>query len=438
MKKTGITSMFLALAVLLSFASFTFTAYASSGATRYEAENAALINCSASSFNGGALSGGKQVVDFHRRNNSSITFNNVNASGSGTYNILYRYSNGHNFTSKIKVYVNNVLVDTRLFPPSGSWSIGWNSLTTNVSLRAGNNTIRLHPDGSGPYGSGDGDAINLDYIDVIRSSPITSKGSVKAFIVAHEDDEVIAFGGSIQKALAEGFGVKIVLVTNGDISGVEAGRTRIKESVDAMRSLGLKQSDIIFLGYPDSYLATMFNNPGLTYKANNRTQTYGNDAIGSRDFRRSRTGVSAYYRGNDVTADIRTIINEFRPIEIYTHSVYDDHSDHSSVFRFVNKALTEIKTGSPNYKPRLCTTIECFPGVGYSWPGPAGQTQFNTPFPSPRNLETLTPLRWANRTTIRLSRDMIERKKTALDFYVSQEPSSYYQYIHNDEFFWVQ
>jgi LmbE family N-acetylglucosaminyl deacetylase len=74
----------------------------------------------------------------------------------------------------------------------------------------------------------------------------------KILIVApHPDDEALMFSGVVYSALSRGEPVKIVMMTNGDLTGVSMGNTRQDETVSAMSGvLGILESNIIFLGYP--------------------------------------------------------------------------------------------------------------------------------------------------------------------------------------------
>jgi len=87
-------------------------------------------------------------------------------------------------------------------------------------------------------------------------------------LAPHPDDESIACAGVIQKALGAGAQVRIVYLTNGDHNElafiiyerritlrqgefVYLGKVRQKESLKAMKFLGLSEKDLVFLGYPD-------------------------------------------------------------------------------------------------------------------------------------------------------------------------------------------
>ncbi len=103
------------------------------------------------------------------------------------------------------------------------------------------------------------------------SSASTPASQVDVLVFApHPDDEVIGCGGVIQQALAAGKRVRVVFSTSGDGYPRAAsallgkpqgaltredlkrlGRKREQEAIAAARVLGLKETDLVFLRYPD-------------------------------------------------------------------------------------------------------------------------------------------------------------------------------------------
>jgi len=93
-------------------------------------------------------------------------------------------------------------------------------------------------------------------------------------IAPHPDDESIAAGGLLQRAIAAGAEVCVIVVTDGDnnpwpvrylkkkvrvsdADRAEWGALRREESRRALATLGVPASQSIFLGYPDRLLTTM-------------------------------------------------------------------------------------------------------------------------------------------------------------------------------------
>ena len=84
----------------------------------------------------------------------------------------------------------------------------------------------------------------------------------------HPDDAVLSSVGIISEAISRGSKVKILYITCGShntttmikdsivhtvtpVSGVLLGETRHREAICAMKSLGVSEKNIIFLGFPD-------------------------------------------------------------------------------------------------------------------------------------------------------------------------------------------
>jgi LmbE family N-acetylglucosaminyl deacetylase len=71
----------------------------------------------------------------------------------------------------------------------------------------------------------------------------------------HPDDESIGVGGYITQSIENGADVEIVLVTNGDFHGNE--QERYAEFKKATQILGVPESNLVFLGFPDGKLNKM-------------------------------------------------------------------------------------------------------------------------------------------------------------------------------------
>jgi len=71
----------------------------------------------------------------------------------------------------------------------------------------------------------------------------------------HPDDESIGVGGYIAQSIKNGADIEIVLVTNGDFHGNE--EIRYAEFKKATEILGVSDSNLVFLGFPDGKLDKM-------------------------------------------------------------------------------------------------------------------------------------------------------------------------------------
>jgi hypothetical protein len=126
------------------------------GKIRYEAENASRsggqVRTSGSASNGSYVGG----LDF---NGNYVQFA-VNVSNPGEYRMAVNYANGWSTTSRLHLYLNNVLKATISFPRTGAWgTFSRNIIEVPVELQAGSNTIKLQRDGDTGY-------TELDYIEI--------------------------------------------------------------------------------------------------------------------------------------------------------------------------------------------------------------------------------------------------------------------------------
>ncbi|MBI2843085.1 MAG: PIG-L family deacetylase [Armatimonadetes bacterium] len=168
----------------------------------------------------------------------------------------------------------------------------------------------------------------------------------------HCDDETIGAGGMLRQAARRGDKVWVVLMTNGDgfkaaavldnrslkVSAdyfVEFGFRRQLETFCALEKLGIPRDRVITLGYPDRGLKPMWvSNWNALY-----TSLYTRDAYSP--YSNSYTPY-APYRGRQVLADVKRLLGELNPDEVYAPHPNDQHPDHWATSAFVTAALHEL------------------------------------------------------------------------------------------------
>ena len=96
------------------------------------------------------------------------------------------------------------------------------------------------------------------------------------FFSPHADDESIAAGGYIAQSVLNGANVTIVMVTDSDAQGIEA--TRYAEFKKATGILGVPESNLVFLGFPDSKLDSI-NQADLQAALQQQIDKYNPDII---------------------------------------------------------------------------------------------------------------------------------------------------------------
>jgi hypothetical protein len=103
-----------------------------------------------------------------------VTFS-VNATSAGVYTLAFGYSAGNGPASRRLTVNNAVFVANQTFAATTNWS-SWKKLTMNLNLKAGTNIVKLDFTSA----NGSNQFVNLDYLDVAYSSPISVDGSTSA------------------------------------------------------------------------------------------------------------------------------------------------------------------------------------------------------------------------------------------------------------------
>lgn len=263
---------------------------------------------------------------------------------------------------------------------------------------------------------------------------LTLNASTRLLVLApHPDDEALGAAGLIAKTMANGGTVRVVLLTSGDAfpEAVRAdgrvanptpadyrdfGVRRERETIEAMRILGVPVTGVSFLGFPDEGLCRLAS----TYLYDKRR------AFASPYTDRARPPASeqiirgARYRGVDVRLELERIAREFRPTLIALPHPEDDHPDHCSTHIFAREAFRVVRTA--NVRLRVLHYLVHFG----QWPlepdagGPPGTTPPVIPNPAPLAPPAGFPLTEGHWRSLVLSADEVERKQRAMERYTSQ------------------
>jgi LmbE family N-acetylglucosaminyl deacetylase len=249
-------------------------------------------------------------------------------------------------------------------------------------------------------------------------------------LAPHPDDESIACAGIIQKALKAGARVRIVYLTNGDHNEfafivyekritirqgefIYMGKLRQKESIKAMKFLGLSEKDLVFLGYPDYGTFEIFCKYWLTASA-------GTD----KPFRDRLTRISsvpyqdnfsygAKYYGENILSDLTKQILDFRPDKIFVSHPADVNLDHKTLYLFLQVALSDLEAriAKPEVYPYL---VHCT-----GWPKPWYYHPELELYPPDKFIGS--QLNWLRSD---LSPGELDKKYRSILFYKSQTQSS--------------
>jgi len=186
----------------------------------------------------------------------------------------------------------------------------------------------------------------------------------------HPDDETLGAGGLIQRVLGLGGSAKVVFMTSGDgyPEGVELedhirrptaedyreyGQEREGEARRVLGALGMKERDIVFLGYPDGGLCRLLAGEHLS-----RRHPYVSPYT-KRDSPPPSEALlpKAEYDRNDLVQEIVRLLEEFHPSLVSFTRREDAHPDHCSTYVFVHEALRRAQEKQPSYKPTVLTFL---------------------------------------------------------------------------------
>jgi LmbE family N-acetylglucosaminyl deacetylase len=184
------------------------------------------------------------------------------------------------------------------------------------------------------------------------------------FLVPHPDDESLALAKPILDAVRDpSLSPHLLLATTGDfnfkslkafynldpakgpLDFQELGRTRVKEFYRATGKLGLAESNVASLGYPDGKLMQMRNSPHnelcMEYQAVCKTyerrfvrKSPLGEALGS------KTVIP--FSGANLIKDLKSTVGKLKPRLIYVSSGNDMHDDHAALFYVLEQVLADI------------------------------------------------------------------------------------------------
>ena len=271
-------------------------------------------------------------------------------------------------------------------------------------------------------------------------------------IGTHPDDEVLMALGRTRTAFVAGDQITVVVVTNGDVDGVEEGLRRQGESVDAATHVGLTEDDVVFMGYPDSAMINLYaaaTDTTLITSETGQTATYGNRGLGRMDYHRHVSGgVAGPYTRATVRGDFEALLTNFQPDEIYTHSDFEWHNDHQATAMFITDALTSLKRRGVNLRTKLYQTVVWMPDGVMQWPqlddaGWAPGVPFlpDSPPCTPGLCLDGTAMEWkrlihfAQPAEMLLTDPDLNMKATSLPF---GGPGWFGSFTRKDEFFWLK
>ncbi len=176
-------------------------------------------------------------------------------------------------------------------------------------------------------------------------------------IAPHSDDEAIGCATVLRRALAQQQRVGVVIVTQGDGFPKAASAAtqkpidqltpadffvlaalRERHTLQAMTQLGVPGDNVLFLGYPDGGLKTMYESSAANAYLNPHTLKSETYVVVGRDYHTQAHSRPAPYLKQSLLDDLAEIIRTRRPRELYTTHESDTHGDHRATCIFVRDA----------------------------------------------------------------------------------------------------
>ncbi len=173
-------------------------------------------------------------------------------------------------------------------------------------------------------------------------------------VAPHPDDEALGAAGLIQRAAASGTDVRVVYLTHGDNNEVSSlfyfkkpivtktnllriGDLRESEGETAMQSLGVPDKKLIFLGYPDGGLLSIWRKRWGAARPHKNLLTEIDKVPYVDD-----PSYGSPYKGESIQKDLHRILSEYRPTHVFVTVPFDKHADHRAAYLFAQLALLDL------------------------------------------------------------------------------------------------
>ncbi|PYQ55488.1 MAG: hypothetical protein DMF53_28055 [Acidobacteria bacterium] len=174
-------------------------------------------------------------------------------------------------------------------------------------------------------------------------------------LAPHPDDEVLGAGGVLREAVRRGLPTRVVFLTNGDSNEwsflayrkrpvirpravLAMGTMRGQEALAATAALGVPARDVSLLGYPDYGTLAIWRAHWGGRPPDRGRLTRARAVPYPTAFR-----PGAPYKGEEILADLETILRDFKPTRIFVSHPADHHPDHAALYLFTRVALWDLQ-----------------------------------------------------------------------------------------------
>ncbi|MGQ9456177.1 MAG: PIG-L deacetylase family protein [Armatimonadota bacterium] len=256
-------------------------------------------------------------------------------------------------------------------------------------------------------------------------APVPHKNDVVVVVAPHCDDETLGCGGLLATAKRNGARVRVVIVTNGDGYRIglvrRYGKIRVtpamcikyaydrqKETLKALKILGIDAGDVTFLGYPDRGISALWNEywSGDTLYMSHTTNT-------NRSPYRNSFTQNVPYCGESLMGDLQKILAQEKPTLLYAPHPFDDHPDHYTTYCFVAAAVRQLQLEQAS----LASRIKLFTYLVHrgDWPVPRGD--YANELLAPPSALSRGDTKWLS---LPLDSEITKVKRAAIKCYKSQ------------------
>lgn len=190
----------------------------------------------------------------------------------------------------------------------------------------------------------------------LQSLPVVSKQTRLLVVAPHCDDETLGCGGLIHDVVQAGGQVFAVFMTNGDgftvateeqfhrisltnADYVNSGYTRQIEALQALHLLGMPKNQIVFLGYPDRGLKSMWMDYWDSNQPYQSRYTGSNHSPYNNSYQKD-----APYVGQAVLGNLEQLMLAFQPDLILAPHPSDEHPDHAATWAFVAASFAKLSS----------------------------------------------------------------------------------------------
>ena len=156
------------------------------------------------------------------------------------------------------------------------------------------------------------------------------KNKKNLIIVPHEDDELNLIGGLLNSNYLNKDNTYIAYMTNGDYNC--SVKTRFNEAKKALKMCGIKDENIIFLGYCDQHFSEnkhiyMTSKDEIFESKKQKKETYLTDEENEYAWKKRKK--HSKFNKEALINDLEFLIKEYRPDIIFVND-FDSHPDHRS------------------------------------------------------------------------------------------------------------